>query len=157
MGAFPTITDNIPFQAREKKEIAMTDELQRKIDRAIKLIQSAGADGSVVEVAYLKANMTTLEDILFVGLPECVTILPEDWEGNTKRSLIKFRVSNQAIENCEFDLRGFVKSKFNNALKAIQKRENIEKLCMTHHLSMIVDQVSNKVSTIFYIHIEYAI
>lgn len=30
----------------------MTYELQRKIDRAIKLIQSAGADGSVVEVAY---------------------------------------------------------------------------------------------------------
>ena len=30
----------------------MTDELQRKIDRAIKLIKSAGADGSTVEVAY---------------------------------------------------------------------------------------------------------
>ena len=30
----------------------MTEELQRKVDRAIKLIQSAGADGSVVEVAY---------------------------------------------------------------------------------------------------------
>lgn len=30
----------------------MTDELRGKVDRAIKLIQSAGADGSVVEVAY---------------------------------------------------------------------------------------------------------
>lgn len=30
----------------------MTKELQKKIDRAIRLIQSAGADGSVVEVAY---------------------------------------------------------------------------------------------------------
>ena len=30
----------------------MTEALQRKVDRAIKLIQSAGADGSVVEVAY---------------------------------------------------------------------------------------------------------
>ena len=30
----------------------MSDELQRKVERAIKLIQSAGADGTVVEVAY---------------------------------------------------------------------------------------------------------
>ena len=30
----------------------MTDELTKKVERAVKLIQSAGADGSVVEVAY---------------------------------------------------------------------------------------------------------
>lgn len=30
----------------------MTDELQKKVDRAIKLIQQAGRDGQVVEVAY---------------------------------------------------------------------------------------------------------
>lgn len=30
----------------------MTDELQKKVDRAVRLIQSAGSDGSVVEVAY---------------------------------------------------------------------------------------------------------
>ncbi len=30
----------------------MTDELRRKVDKAVKLIQSAGADGSVVEVCY---------------------------------------------------------------------------------------------------------
>ncbi len=30
----------------------MTDELQRKVDRAVKLIQSAGKDGQEVEVAY---------------------------------------------------------------------------------------------------------
>lgn len=105
----------------------------------------------------MKTDMTTLEDILFVGLPECVYILSEDWEGTTERNLIKFRVSKQAIENDEFDLRGFVKSKFITALKAIRRRKNFEKLCMTHNLSMIVDEVSDKVSTIFYIHIEYSI
>lgn len=30
----------------------MTEELQQKVERALKLIQSAGADGSVVEVSY---------------------------------------------------------------------------------------------------------
>lgn len=30
----------------------MTPDLQQKVDRAVKLIQSAGADGSVVEVSY---------------------------------------------------------------------------------------------------------
>ena len=30
----------------------MTDELQRKVDRAVKLIQQAGRDGMEVEVAY---------------------------------------------------------------------------------------------------------
>jgi len=30
----------------------MTDELKKKVERAVKLIQSAGADGKVVEVAY---------------------------------------------------------------------------------------------------------
>ncbi len=30
----------------------MTDELQQKVERAVKLIQSAGADGKTVEVAY---------------------------------------------------------------------------------------------------------
>ena len=30
----------------------MTEELQKKVDRAVRLIQSAGADGQVIEVAY---------------------------------------------------------------------------------------------------------
>lgn len=30
----------------------MTEELQQKVERALKLIKSAGADGSVVEVSY---------------------------------------------------------------------------------------------------------
>lgn len=30
----------------------MTDELKQKVERAVKLIQSAGADGKTVEVAY---------------------------------------------------------------------------------------------------------
>ena len=105
--------------------------------------------------AELNTDKEKLEDILFVGLPEFVNILPEDWEGNTVRMLIKIRVSKQAIENDEFDLRGFVKSKFNNSLKVIRKRKNIEKLCLTHHLSVIIDGMSDNVSTIF-VHIEIA-
>lgn len=99
--------------------------------------------------AELNTDKEKLEDILFVGLPEFVHILPEDWKGNTVRELIKIRVSKQAIENDEFDLRGFVKSKFNNSLKVIRKRKDIEKLCLTHHLSVIIDGMSDKVSTIF--------
>ena len=105
--------------------------------------------------AELNTDKEKLEDIFFVGLPEFVNILPEDWEGNTVRDLIKIRVSKQAIENDEFDLRGFVKSKFTNSLKVIRKRKNIEKLCLTHHLSVIIVEMSDKVSTIF-VHIEIA-
>ena len=105
----------------------------------------------------IETNIQTLEDLLFVELPECMTILPEDWDGKTERALIKFRVSKQAVDNDEFDLRGYVKSKFNNALKAIRKRKNIEKLCITHYLNMAVDSVSDMDSIIIYIHIKYSI
>lgn len=104
-----------------------------------------------------ETKLPTLEDFIFNELPKCVTILPEDWEGKTKRALITFEVSNQAIENDDFDLRGFFKSKFINSLEAIQKQNNTEKLCLTHQLTMAVDSVSDKDITKFYIHIEYSI
>ena len=105
----------------------------------------------------LKTDMPTVADLLLVNLPDCVELLPEDWEGKTERAWIRLTVSQQAVNNPKFSLRGFVKSKFNNSLSAIRKRRNVEKLCMTHYLAVTVDQVSDKERVIFHIYIEYAI
>ena len=70
---------------------------------------------------------------------------------------MRFPISKQAIDNEKFNLRGFIKAKFNNALKVIQKRNNVDKLCITHYLTITVDMVSDKEKAILHINIEYAI
>jgi len=105
----------------------------------------------------INSNFPKLEDILLVDLPECIQLLPENWKGNTKRVWMRFPISKQAIDNEKFNLRGFIKAKFDNALKAIQKRNNVDKLCITHYLAITVDMVSDKEKAILHINIEYAI
>ena len=105
----------------------------------------------------INSNFPKLEDILLVDLPECIQLLPEDWKGNTKRVWMRLTISKQAIDNEKFNLRGFIKAKFNNALKVIQKRKNVDKLCITHYLAITVDMVSDKENAILQIFIEYAI
>ena len=105
----------------------------------------------------INSNFPKLEDILLVDLPECIQLLPENWKGNTKRVWMRLTISKQAIDNEKFNLRGFIKAKFNNALKVIQKRKNVDKLCITHYLAITVDMVSDKENAILQIFIEYAI
>ena len=105
----------------------------------------------------INSNFPKLEDILLVDLPECIQLLPENWKGNTKRVWMRLTISKQAIDNEKFNLREFIKAKFNNALKAIQKRNNVDKLCITHYLAITVDMVSDKEKAILQIDIEYAI
>jgi len=105
----------------------------------------------------LKTDMPTVEDLLLVNMPDCVELLPEDWKGKTERAWMRLTLSKQAIENEKFPLRAFVKSKFNNALRALRKRKKIEKLCLTHYLFMSVDQVSDKKVAIIHIYFEYSI
>ena len=105
----------------------------------------------------INSNFPKLEDILLVDLPECIQLLPENWKGNTKRVWMRLPISKQAIDNEKFNLRGFIKAKFDNALKAIQKRNNVDKLCITHYLAITVDMVSDKEKAILQINIEYAI
>jgi hypothetical protein len=105
----------------------------------------------------INSNFPKLEDILLVDLPECIQLLPEDWKGNTKRVWMRLTISKQAIDNEKFNLRGFIKAKFNNALKVIQKRNNVDKLCITQYLAITVDMVSDNEKAILQIDIEYAI
>lgn len=105
----------------------------------------------------INSNFPKLEDILLVDLPECIQLLPENWKGDTKRVWMRLTISKQAIDNEKFNLRGFIKAKFNNALKAIQKRKNVDKLCITHYIAITVDMVSDKEIAILHINIEYAI
>jgi len=105
----------------------------------------------------INSNFPKLEDILLVDLPECIQLLPEDWKGNTKRVWMRLTISKQAIDNEKFNLRGFIKAKFDNALKVIQNRNNVDKLCITHYLAITVDMVSDKEKAILQINIEYAI
>lgn len=97
-----------------------------------------------------------IEDILLSDLPAGVTLLPNDWEGETKRVMLKFAVSQQAVNNKKFDLRGFIKAKFDNALTAIRRRRGFDGLRLKPQLRMTIDPNRGNGKTMVYIFIEYA-
>lgn len=95
------------------------------------------------------------EDLFLNDLPDGVTLLPDDWEGPTTRMAFRSTVSNDAIENEEFDLRGFLKDGFNNVLTAIRKDKGLDVLSLTHRMSVSTDRISDPQKTHFDFHIEY--
>lgn len=93
--------------------------------------------------------------MILQDLPEGVTLLPRDWEGETTRVWLMFAVSHQAEYNEKFDLKGFLISKLNNSLTAIRRRRNIKELRLTHRLRVEIDP-NGLDKTKFYFHIEFA-
>jgi len=89
-------------------------------------------------------------------LPEGVTLLPPNFEGETTRVTLKFAVSQQAINNDKFDLNGFVKAKLDHTLTAIRHRRNIKELLLTRRFQVVIDPKSGHEKTQIYFHIEYA-
>ena len=74
----------------------------------------------------------TVQDMFLNELPQGVTLLPEDWEGETVRVTAKFAISQQAIKNMKFDVEGFIRAKLHNTLTAIRQRRGIKELRLTH-------------------------
>lgn len=97
-----------------------------------------------------------IEDILLSDLPASVTLLHKKWEGETTRVMLKFAVSRQAVNNKKFDLRGFIKAKFDNALTAIRRRRGFDGLRLKRQLRMDIDPNRGNGKTMVYIFIEYA-
>ena len=97
-----------------------------------------------------------IEDIFLSDLPEGVTLLPKKWKGDTTRAMLKFAVSRQAVNNKKFDLRGFIKAKFDNALTAIRRRRSFDGLRLKPQLRMTIDPNRGNEKTMVYIFIEYA-
>ena len=106
-------------------------------------------DGLVIRAA-------SAEELLLKDLPYRVTLLPHNWQGKTTRVMLEFAVSKQAANNPKFDLDGFIKAKFNNALTAIRHGRLFEKLRLTRRLHVVIDPESREDRTQIYIHIEYA-
>lgn len=104
----------------------------------------------------LPIEVPTVEGIFLSNLPFGVTLLPEKWQGDTTRATLKFAISQQAVNNKKFDLRGFVKLKFNNALTAIRHRRGINELHLTRRIRVAIDGTSEHKKTQIYIYIEYA-
>lgn len=100
--------------------------------------------------------VTSAEDLFLKDLPPCVSLLPNDWEGETTRVKMTFAVSQQAVNNEKFDLNGFIKAKLDNTLTAIRHRRNIKELRLTHRLQVVIDPKSGREKTQIYFHIEYA-
>ena len=98
----------------------------------------------------------SVEEMFLKDLPEGVTLLPNDWEGETTRVTLKFAVSQQAVKNEKFDLKGFIKAKLDNTLTAIRQRRNIKELRLTRLLQVVIDPKSGHEKTQIYFHIEYA-
>ena len=96
------------------------------------------------------------ENSLLINLPAGVTLLPNDWEGETKRVVLKFAVSQQAVNNKKFDLQGFIKAKFDNALTAIRHRIGVNELHLTRRIRVAIDVISDHKKIRIYIDIEYA-
>lgn len=100
--------------------------------------------------------MESLAEMIQQDLPEGVTLLPRDWEGETTRVKLTFAVSRQAAYNEKFDLRGFLIAKLQNALTAIRHRRNIKELRLTHRLGMVIDAGNGHEKMEVYFHVEFA-
>ena len=98
----------------------------------------------------------SVEEMFLKYLPEGVTLLPHNFEGETVRVTAKFAISQQAIKNMKFDLEGFIRAKLHNTLTAIRHRRNIKKLRLTRRLQVVIDPKSGREKTKVYFHIEYA-
>lgn len=103
----------------------------------------------------IEGVLESLAGMIQQHLPEGVTLLPRDWEGETTRVWLSFSVSRQAEYNEKFDLKGFLISKLNNSLTAIRRRRNIKELRLTHRLRLEIDPNGLDV-TKFYFHVEFA-
>jgi hypothetical protein len=101
-------------------------------------------------------HTVSVEEMFLKDLPEGVTLLPSDWEGETTRVMLNFAVSHQAVNNKKFDLNGFIKAKLDNTLTAIRHRRNMKELRLTRRLQVIIDPKSGHENTQIYFHIEYA-
>ena len=100
--------------------------------------------------------MESLAEMIQQDLPEGVTLLPRDWEGETTRVMLKFAVSQQAVKNEKFDVIGFIKAKLGNSLIAIRHRRHINELRLTHRLSMEIVDLSGQEKIKVYFHVEFA-
>ena len=83
-------------------------------------------------------------------------VLPKDYDGETTRFKIKIAVSKKAVENMQFDLRHFLSMKFMGALRTIRKKMGFEKIYLTHILTPIMDEISDKEKTFFYFYVAIA-
>lgn len=100
--------------------------------------------------------MESLAEMIQQDLPEGVTLLPRDWEGETTRVKLTFAVSRQAAYNEKFDLRGFLINKLKNSLTAIRHRQHIKELRLTHRLGMVIDTLSRQKKMKISFHVEFA-
>lgn len=98
----------------------------------------------------------SVEEMFLKNLPEWVTLLPHNFEGETTRVILNFAVSQQAVNNEKFDLSGFIKAKLDNTLTAIRHRRNIKELRLTRRLKVVIDPKSGRKKTQIYFYIEYA-
>ena len=96
----------------------------------------------------------TAADTFLNELPPGVTLLPEEWHGDTVRVVAEFAISQQAIKNAKFDVEGFIKAKFNNTLTAIRHRRDIKELRLPRRLCVTIDPGPKKTKIYFYF--EYA-
>ena len=98
----------------------------------------------------------SVEEMFLQDLPEGVTLLPHYFEGETTRVMLKFAVSQQAVNNEKFDLNGFIKAKLDRTLTAIRHRQNMKELRLTRRLQVVIDPKSGHEKTQIYFHIEFA-
>lgn len=96
------------------------------------------------------------EEMFLKDLPKGVTLLPRNFEGETTSVMLKFSVSQQAVNNEKFDLNGFIKAKLDNTLTVIRRRRNIKELRLTRQLQAVIDPKSGREKTQIYFHINYA-
>jgi hypothetical protein len=104
----------------------------------------------------LETGTVSVEEMLLKDLPEGVTLLPHNFEGETTRVMLKFAISQQAVNNKKFDLKGFIKAKLDNSLTAIRHRRNIDELRLSRRIIVMIDPISGLKKPQIYFHIEYA-
>ena len=102
----------------------------------------------------LPIRTVSVEEMFLKDLPKGVTLLPHNFEGETTRVKLEFAVSQQAVNNEKFDLKGFIKAKLDRTLTSIRHRRNIKELRLTRRLQVVIDPKSGPEKTKIYFYVE---
>lgn len=104
------------------------------------------------QIKGLPTKDITIEDVL-TDMPDWIKMLPESWDGPTKRIYMNFPISKIALKNEDLDVKGFISFKLKSSLLSIMRKHLLSEIHLTNHFLMFIDNKWNRYDV--HIHLEY--
>lgn len=106
------------------------------------------------QIEGLPTKDITLKDVL-TDMPDWIKMLPESWDGPTKRIYINLPISKIALKNSDFDAKSFISFKLKSSLLTIMHKHLLSEIHLTNHFLMFIDDKWNRSDV--HIHLEYSV